>query len=103
MSRGLFLILPGHGHVNPTIGLVNELVNKGDEIVYITAEEFRDKLEKVGAKFLGYELKDGSLKFNPNEINKSMQDLNNSATLMEKFMETSKKNIRTYFHFNWRI
>lgn len=97
MSRGLFLILPGHGHVNPTIGLVNELVNKGDEIVYITAEEFRDKLEKVGAKFLGYELKDGSLKFNPNEINKSMQDLNNSATLMEKFMETSKKTLELIF------
>lgn len=97
MSRGLFLILPGHGHVNPTIGLVNELVNKGDEIVYITAEEFRDKLEKVGAKFLGYELEDGSLKFNPNEINKSMQDLNNSATLMEKFMETSKKTLELIF------
>ena len=68
MSRGLFLILPGHGHVNPTIGLVNELVNKGDEIVYITAEEFRDKLEKVGAKFLGYELKDDVLTLNFNNF-----------------------------------
>ena len=97
MSRGLFLTLPGHGHVNPTIGLVSELINKGDEIVYITAEEFRDKLEKVGAKFLGYELEDGSLKFNPNEISKSMDDPTNSANMMEKFMEISKKTLELVF------
>ena len=97
MSRGLFLTLPGHGHVNPTIGLVSELINRGDEIVYITAEEFRDKLEKVGAKFLGYELEDGSLKFNPKEISKSMEDLSNSANMMEKFMETSKKTLELVF------
>ncbi len=87
MARGLFLTLPGHGHVNPTIGLVSELINKGDEIVYITSEEFRDKLEKVGANFLGYHLEDGSLKFNAKE-------LNNSINFMEKFLEISKK---------WRI
>ena len=97
MSRGLFLTLPGHGHVNPTIGLVSELINKGDEIIYITAEEFRNKLEKVGATFLGYELEDGSLKFNPNEINKAMKDLNNSSNIMEKFMETSKKTLELVF------
>ena len=97
MARGLFLTLPGHGHVNPTIGLVSELINKGDEIVYITGEEFRDKLEKVGAKFLGYELKDGSLKFNPKEINESFKEFSNSSNLMEKFMETSKKTLELVF------
>ena len=55
MAKGLFLIFPGHGHVNPTIGLVTELINKGDQITYITAEEFRDKLEKLGVEFKGYD------------------------------------------------
>lgn len=32
MARGLFLMVPAHGHVNPTIGLVNELISKGDSI-----------------------------------------------------------------------
>ncbi|MGL4990677.1 MAG: macrolide family glycosyltransferase [Sarcina sp.] len=54
MARGLFIIFPGHGHVNPTLGLVSELINKGDEIVYISSEEYRKKLENVGARFKGY-------------------------------------------------
>ncbi len=49
-------MFPGHGHVNPTIGLVNELVECGDEITYICAEEFRSKLKNTGAKFVGFEL-----------------------------------------------
>lgn len=56
MARGLFLAFPGHGHVNPTIGLVNELIKKGDEIIYICSEEFRSKFENTGAKFVGFDL-----------------------------------------------
>lgn len=29
MAKGLFLGFPGHGHVNPTIGLVKELISDG--------------------------------------------------------------------------
>lgn len=54
MARGLFIIFPGHRHINPTLGLVSELINKGDEVVYISSEEYREKVEKVGAKFNGY-------------------------------------------------
>lgn len=66
MARGLFLIFPAHGHVNPTIGLVKELINKGDEITYISANEFRDKIEKVGATFRGY---DQDFSINPDNTN----------------------------------
>ncbi len=48
-------MVPAHGHVNPTIGLVNELISKGDSITYIAGEEFRDKFENTGANFVGYE------------------------------------------------
>lgn len=43
LAKGLFLMRPAHGHVNPTIGLVSELLKKGDKITYICGEEFRDK------------------------------------------------------------
>ena len=48
-------MVPAHGHVNPTIGLVNELISKGDSITYIAGEEFRDKFENTGVNFVGYE------------------------------------------------
>lgn len=43
MSKVLFLGIPSHGHVNPTIGLVSELVNQGEEVIYFCSEEFKEK------------------------------------------------------------
>ena len=83
MARGLFLIIPGHGHVNPTIGLVKELMAKGDEIVYICADMFRDKIEKVGAKFVGYS-GETFIRFNSNEGN------DNAMSMAGKFIEINK-------------
>lgn len=54
MSGALFINMLGHGHVNPTIGIVTELMNRGENVTYIAGEEFRDKIEKTGAKFLGH-------------------------------------------------
>lgn len=55
MAKGLFLGFPGHGHVNPTIGLLKELIASGDEITYYCTEEFREKIEPTGAKFISYD------------------------------------------------
>ncbi|CUU47137.1 macrolide family glycosyltransferase [Clostridium beijerinckii] len=54
MSKALFVNMLGHGHVNPTIGIVRELINRGENVTYIAGEEFRDKIEKTGAKFIGH-------------------------------------------------
>jgi MGT family glycosyltransferase len=54
MSKALFINMLGHGHVNPTIGIIKELINRGENVTYIAGEEFRDKIEKTGAKFLGH-------------------------------------------------
>ena len=55
MARGLFLnTARTHGHVNPTIGLVKELVARGDEVVYVSTDEFKEKLEKAGAKYVTF-------------------------------------------------
>ena len=54
MKKVLFINMFGHGHVNPTIGLVKELMNRGEQVTYIAGEEFREKIEKTGAKFIGH-------------------------------------------------
>jgi MGT family glycosyltransferase len=54
MSKVLFLGIPSHGHINPTIGLVSELVKQGEEVVYFASEEFKEKIESTGAIYKEY-------------------------------------------------
>ncbi|MEO2078264.1 MAG: macrolide family glycosyltransferase [Bacillus sp. (in: firmicutes)] len=49
MARVLFINGGSEGHVNPTIGVVQELISRGEEVVYFTIEAFRDRIEKTGA------------------------------------------------------
>lgn len=49
MARVLFINGGSEGHVNPTIGVVQELISRGEEVVYFTIEAFRNRIEKTGA------------------------------------------------------
>lgn len=49
MARVLFINGGSEGHINPTIGVVQELVSRGEEVVYFCIEAFRERLEKAGA------------------------------------------------------
>ncbi|MDC7783989.1 macrolide family glycosyltransferase [Priestia megaterium] len=55
MGKVLFFNFPGEGHVNPTIALVEELVKKGEDVVYYCVAEYKNKIEKTGAIFRPYE------------------------------------------------
>ena len=56
MSKLIFLNLPAHGHTNPTLPVVKELIGRGEEVVYYSFDEFKEKIEKTGAKFRNYDL-----------------------------------------------
>ncbi|MED4586578.1 glycosyltransferase [Brevibacillus choshinensis] len=49
MARVLFINGGSEGHINPTIGVVQELIARGEEVVYFTIEAFRERMEKTGA------------------------------------------------------
>ncbi|MFS0824678.1 macrolide family glycosyltransferase [Bacillus sp. 1P02SD] len=49
MARVLFINIGSEGHINPTIGVVQELISRGEEVVYFTIEDFRERIEKTGA------------------------------------------------------
>ncbi|MGG1517064.1 macrolide family glycosyltransferase [Paenibacillus oryzisoli] len=49
MARVLFINAGSEGHINPTIGVVQELVSRGEEVVYFCIEAFRERLEQAGA------------------------------------------------------
>ncbi len=54
MSTILFFNIPAHGHVNPSIPLVKELVGRGERVIYYCTESYRAKIESAGAEFRSY-------------------------------------------------
>ena len=54
-SRILFINLPYHGHVIPTIGLVQELIKAGHQATYLMPYDWEERIADSGAEFLGYE------------------------------------------------
>jgi MGT family glycosyltransferase len=55
MARVLLINAGSEGHINPTLGVVQELIRRGEEVVYFTAEQFRDRVESTGAKVLTFD------------------------------------------------
>jgi MGT family glycosyltransferase len=54
MAAVLMVNLPFAGHTNPTLPLARALARQGHEVSYVNAEEYRDKIEGTGAKFVPY-------------------------------------------------
>lgn len=54
MSNIVYLSLPAHGHVNPTLPVVQELVQRGEQVTYYSAPEFCPQIERTGATFRAY-------------------------------------------------
>ncbi len=54
MSKVIFLGTPLHGHTYPSLGLINELVNRGEQVIYYSSDYFREAIEKAGAVFRRY-------------------------------------------------
>ncbi|MCM3340644.1 glycosyl transferase family 1 [Paenibacillus sp. MER TA 81-3] len=49
MARVLFINGGSEGHINPTIGVVQELISRGEEVVYFCIEAYRERMEETGA------------------------------------------------------
>ena len=52
MSKIVFFCIPAHGHTNPTLGVVKELVSHGHEVWYYSYNIMREKIESAGATFI---------------------------------------------------
>ena len=54
MASVVFFNLPAHGHINPTLPLVAELVRRGEQVTYYSLPPFRAAIEATGAIFRDY-------------------------------------------------
>jgi MGT family glycosyltransferase len=62
MKKYIFVNIPGYGHVNPTLPVVQELVARGERVIYYLTEEFRVAVEATGATFRPYKSSMGQMK-----------------------------------------
>src|ERR687890_2148396 len=53
VSKILVFNVPAHGHVNPTLPVVRELVSRGEQVVYYLTDEFEPQIRQTGAEFRG--------------------------------------------------
>jgi hypothetical protein len=54
MSKTIFFNIPATGHINPSLPLVAELVQRGEQVICVNTEESREKHERLGAQFQPY-------------------------------------------------
>ena len=55
MAKVIFFSLPAHGHINPTLPLIKELVLSGEEVIYYSTDEFKEKIESANATYKKYD------------------------------------------------
>jgi len=87
MAKAFFLNIPAHGHMNPSLPLVQELVNHGETIVYYTGEEFREKVETAGAEFRTYESLGKAIRFQFGYYDARSPNMVMMARMMIQFTE----------------
>lgn len=56
MRKALYINVTGEGHINPTLGLVHDLIKRGDQIIYYSSNHFEEKIKKTGAQFRSIDL-----------------------------------------------
>lgn len=52
MKKIVFFCIPAHGHTNPTLGVVRELISRGHQVWYYSYNIMREKIESTGATFI---------------------------------------------------
>lgn len=54
MRKIIFVTPPAHGHVNPTLPIMQELIQRGEQVICYNSPEFRPQIERTGAIFRAY-------------------------------------------------
>lgn len=51
MATIAYVGLPAHGHTNPTLPIMRELVDRGHQVIYYNGESFQEKVAPTGVEF----------------------------------------------------
>lgn len=84
----VFVNIPAHGHVNPTLPLVKELVSRGRHVIYYNGEGMRSRIEPTGVEFRPYPPLDYDAEYiDPNPFSLALDLLKATETLLPWMLE----------------
>lgn len=86
MSKIAFFCIPAHGHTNPTLGVVTELVKRGHEVWYYSYDSMREKIEATGAVYISCDKYDIQMTLTPEDGERISKDI---AFSMEVLVNTT--------------
>lgn len=78
----VFFNIPAHGHTNPTLGIIKELIKNNHEVYYYSYEVMREKIESSGAHFISCDKYDTQIKLTNEDKDKIAKDLAFSINLI---------------------
>ena len=82
MSKIVFFCIPAHGHTNPTLGVVRELIERGHEVLYYSYMPFKEKIEAAGAQFIACDEFDAEQHLDPKDAVRVGSDIGFSTQLL---------------------
>lgn len=82
MSKIVFFCIPAHGHTNPTLEVVRELVARGHEVIYYSYNLLREKIEATGARFISCDEYDCEQKLTPKDATRLGKDIGFSTEIL---------------------
>ena len=82
MSKIVFFCIPAHGHTNPTLGVVRELVSRGHQVWYYSYNIMREKIQSAGAIFISCDDYDTELKLSAKDTARVGKDLAFSTKIL---------------------
>ena len=82
MAKIVFFCIPAHGHTNPTLGVVRDLVSLGHEVLYYSYNMLKEKIENTGAKFVSCDDYNMEQKLSPEDGARLGKDLAFSTKIL---------------------
>lgn len=82
MSKIVFFCIPAHGHTNPTLGVVRELISRGHQVWYYSYNMLKEKIEATGATFVACDDYDMEQKLDPKDAARIGNDMAFSTKIL---------------------
>lgn len=82
MSKIAFFCIPAHGHTNPTLEVVRELIGRGNEVWYYSYDMMKEKIEATGAKYVSCDRYDIQMNLKPEDADRIGKDISFSMEVL---------------------